>query len=486
MYLTKRIRIQLAIFAAVAVVASAVLLFGYIKLPAMFGVGRYTVTVELPRAAGLYPSGNVTYRGTEVGRITGVHLTDTGAAAVLSLRSGIAIPSDLNVEVHSVSSIGEQYLGLSPRNGTSAPLKNGDVIPVNRASVPPDINSLVEAANRGLQAIPRDNLKTVIDESYTAVGGLGPELSRIVHGSTALAIDARANLDALTALVDQSSPVLNTQTQTSDAISAWAAHLATVTGELADHNAAVTGLLTAGGGATAEARDLLDRLQPTVPILLANLVNVAETAIVYQPNIEQLLVLVPQVVQEYQGGILSSHNTKQAYRGAYLDFNLNVNLPPPCETGYLPPQQRRSTALQDYPDPPEGDLYCRVPQDSNLVAVRGARNTPCPGNPAKRAPTVAVCRSTQQYVPLNDGTNWKGDPNATISGQSVPQPPSMQAPIAGPPRTAAAPAPPLPVAHYDPATGTYVGPDGKVYTQTDLARDPKEHTWQSMLIPPGP
>ena len=29
--------------------------FGYIRLPAMlFGVGRYTVTVELPRAGGLY------------------------------------------------------------------------------------------------------------------------------------------------------------------------------------------------------------------------------------------------------------------------------------------------------------------------------------------------------------------------------------------------------------------------------------------------
>ena len=35
----------------------------------MFGIGRYTVTVELPRAAGLYASGNVTYRGTEVGRV---------------------------------------------------------------------------------------------------------------------------------------------------------------------------------------------------------------------------------------------------------------------------------------------------------------------------------------------------------------------------------------------------------------------------------
>ena len=49
-----RIKIQLALFTAVAVAAVAVMAFRYIDLPAMaFGVGRYTVTVELPRAAGL-------------------------------------------------------------------------------------------------------------------------------------------------------------------------------------------------------------------------------------------------------------------------------------------------------------------------------------------------------------------------------------------------------------------------------------------------
>jgi phospholipid/cholesterol/gamma-HCH transport system substrate-binding protein len=73
----------LAIFAVSTVVASMLMLLGYIRLPALFGVGHYAVTVELPRAGGLYQSGNVTYRGTEVGRVTAVHLTDTGVEATL-------------------------------------------------------------------------------------------------------------------------------------------------------------------------------------------------------------------------------------------------------------------------------------------------------------------------------------------------------------------------------------------------------------------
>jgi phospholipid/cholesterol/gamma-HCH transport system substrate-binding protein len=181
---------------------------------------------------------------------------------------------------------------------------------------------------------------------------------------------------------------------------------------------------------------------------------------------------------------LANRNTK--HPGAYLDFNLNLNMPPPCTTGFLPVQQQRSPALTDTPDRPAGDFYCRIPQDSNLTAVRGARNYPCETKPGKRAPTAAMCESDEQYVPLNDGLNWKGDPNATLSGQGVPEQGPPAPPDSAPSQgnsPAEAPPPPIAVAQYDPATGTYVGPDGHVYTQSDLAHSSKEKTWQSMLTP---
>jgi phospholipid/cholesterol/gamma-HCH transport system substrate-binding protein len=489
MHIHRRIKIQLAVFMAIALAAILVMTLHFMKLPAtLFGVGRYTVTMELPEAGGLYSTGNVTYRGTEVGRVDSVRLTPNGVRAVLSLKSGIDIPSDLRAEVHSQSAIGEQYVSLLPRNGASSPLKDGDVIPLADTSVPPNINALLAAANTGLQAIPHDNLKTVIDESYTAVGGLGPELSRIVRGSTDLSIAAHDNLDPLLALIDQSQPVLDSQTNTAAEIQTWASHIATVTGSLQTHDRAVAGFIDNGGPAADAARQLVDRLQPTLPVLLANLVSVGKVALAYQPNIEQLLVLLPQVISATSAGLVANMDTKQAYHGQYLSFNLNLNLPPPCTTGFLPSQQQRVPSLVDYPNRPAGDLYCRIPQDSPNN-VRAVRNTPCETVPGKRAPSVALCESNEQYVPLNDGNNWKGDPNATLSGQGIPQLPPGSAPAAAPPNTPPPPvptAPALATAQYDPATGTYLGPDGQQYTQSDLARSaPKDKTWQSMLVPPG-
>ena len=119
MRLDRRMQIQLVLFTIVAVVAMSVMALHFMKLPAkLFGVGRYTVTMQLAQTGGLYSGGNVTYRGTEVGRVEAVRLTPVGVEAVLSLKSGIDVPSDLRAEVHSQSAIGEQY--VAPLRGNSA------------------------------------------------------------------------------------------------------------------------------------------------------------------------------------------------------------------------------------------------------------------------------------------------------------------------------------------------------------------------------
>jgi len=486
MILTKRTLFQIAFFVVITVVSGTIMIFDYMGLPNLiFGSGHYTVTVQLPAAAGLYETANVTYRGTEVGRVRKVHLSDTGVDAVLSLRSGIDIPGDVDAQVHSQSAVGEQFVALIPRGPDGPPLRDGDVIPLSRSAVPPDIGEMLDAVNTGLTAIPDDDLRTVVDESYTAVGGLGPEIARLVKGSTTLALDARRNLDALMLLIDNAGPVLESQSDSADSLRAWAANLASITRQLKTEDSAVAGVLEKGPAAADAARQLFDRMDVTLPVVLANLVSVGQVAITYQPNIEQILVLAPPTVEVVQGSALTNRNATGPYRGAFLSFNLNINLPPACTTGFLPAAQVRVPSLTDYPERPAGDLYCRVPQDA-MFNVRGARNLPCETRPGKRAPTVKMCESDENYVPLNDGYNWKGDPNATLTGQSVPQPPpGTPGSTATPPAAAAPDSPNVASAVYDPATGRYVGPDGNVYVQSDLAPGSTGgRTWQSMLLPP--
>jgi len=60
MHLHRRVKIQLVVLTVIALVALTVMSLHFVKLPAMlFGVGRYTVRMELPQSGALYQTGNV-------------------------------------------------------------------------------------------------------------------------------------------------------------------------------------------------------------------------------------------------------------------------------------------------------------------------------------------------------------------------------------------------------------------------------------------
>ena len=203
----------------------------------------------------------------------------------------------MSAAVHSRSAVGEQFLELTPKPDTPAnasKLRDGDVIPIGNTQIPADIGHLLDATNRALKAIPPDNLRTVVDEADKAVGGLGPELSRIVDGSTALAIESGKSVDQISQLIDQSPPVLNSQVQTADSIATWAQRMASITGQFKAQDAAFADLLTVGAPALNEGKALFDRVAPALPLLLANLVSLGDIAVTYRNDLEQLLVLFPQ------------------------------------------------------------------------------------------------------------------------------------------------------------------------------------------------
>ncbi len=274
--------------------------------------------------------------------------------------------------------------------------------------------------------------------------------------------------------------------QTSAAIQAWASHIATVTGELKAHNDAVAGVIDQGGlvATNEQARNLIERLKPTLPVIVANLASIGQVAVTYQNDIEQLLVLLPHAVSEGQATFMANANTNQAYRGGeYLSFNLNINLPPACTTGFLPAQQQRipqpgrlsgaATGRPVLPDPPGLSVQC--PWGGAQHSVRdGAGQARADGQALRKRPELRAAQRRQQL---------EGRPERDAVGTSCP-------PRAPAGHTAADAAPPalVAVSEYDPpATGLYVGPDGRQYTQSELAQPTKEgNTWQSMLLPGQP
>ncbi|WP_306356867.1 MULTISPECIES: MCE family protein [unclassified Nocardia] len=463
MKLTRFVKIQLVIFSVLTVIGITVMSGTYVQLPAMFGIGRYDVTVRLAATGGLYENANVTYRGTTVGKVTAVRLTPEGVDAELSIDSDYKIPSDVDAWVRSVSAVGEQYVDLLPvDNGTGGNLSDGSVIPVERTKLPQDVGSLLEQTDRLLNSVADTKLRQVIDDAFLAFDGAGPDLQRFLDSASLLVQEARNNSEATKALIDQIGPLLDTQIESDAAIRSWTADLATLTDQLREHDPALRNVLSKTPGAAGSATRLFQDLNPTLPLLARNLASVGQVSYVYDPGIEQLLVVFPPLV----GALLTIALNGPLEYGAMVDFMVSVNDPQGCTTGFLPADQRRSAALRDVPDTP-GGLYCKVSQDAPF-AVRGIRNTPCMEVPGKRAPTPELCRDPQGFVPLGDNPPF-GPPNPVApSGDTGGEQP--QGGASGAPAGATQPAS-VETRSYDPRTGTVLGPDGRMYRQANIGPD---------------
>jgi phospholipid/cholesterol/gamma-HCH transport system substrate-binding protein len=392
--LTRFVRIQLVIFTIASIVGITLMVFSYMQAPTLLGIGRITVTLELPATGGLYRFSNVTYRGVQVGKVTAVRLTSHGTKATLSLGASPKIPADLIAEVGSISAVGEQYVDLQPRTDSPPYLRDGSVIAMRDTAIPQQVGPLLDRVSALVDSIPKNKLGQLLDESFHGFNGSGYDLGSLFDSSARISGDLNGVADRTRTLTEDSVPLLDAQEQTTDSIRVWARSLAGVTEQVATDDPPFRTLLRNGPGALDEASRLLEQIKPTLPVLLANLTTIGQILVTYNPSLEQLLVLLPPWVASLQAAAPTRNPT-----GIPLaDFHFNVEDPPTCTVGYIPQSQWRSPSDTTTIDTPDG-LYCKLPQDSP-IGVRGVRNYPCMGHPGKRAPTVAICDSDKPYEPL--------------------------------------------------------------------------------------
>lgn len=519
--LTRFVRVQLIIFALASVIGMALMGIVYMQAPTLLGIGRMTVTLQLPGTGGLYQFSNVTYRGVQMGKVTDVRPTRDGAVATLSLNTSPKVPADLHAAVLSVSAVGEQYVDLQPRNDSGPYLHDGSVIPASSTSIPQAVGPMLDQVSSLMGSIPKDKISPLLDETFKAFNGTGNDMGALLDSSSRLINEANAASDQSRALIDDGAPLLDGQAESVDAIRTWARSMAGITTQVADDDQHVRTLLKDGPGTADEASRLFNQVKPTLPLLLANLTSLGQVGVTYHPSLEQLLVLLPPTVASTQSYGAPKNNPVGMSLG---DFTLNIGDPPACTVGFLPPSAWRSPEDTSDIDTPDG-LYCKLPQDSP-IGVRGARNYPCMGKPGKRAPTVEICDSDRPYEPLAMRQHPLGpypiDPNLLAQGiapdsradrdaaihgpvEGTPMPPPaapaegpVEAPVA-PPAGAVPPSPDAPtmapsaftpngsggpsvaIATYDPKTGRYATPDGKVYRQTDLVPPTGDPTWKDLF-----
>jgi phospholipid/cholesterol/gamma-HCH transport system substrate-binding protein len=343
--LTPRVRIQVTAFLLVGLAAVSFVAARYVGL---FGTGGYTVTMRLIDAGGIFTNAEVTYRGVPVGRVGPLNLTDDGVDVELDLtRTGI--PSDVDAVVADRSAVGEQYVDLRPRNANGPTLVQGSVIPQQKTTTPLPVQTLLTNIHSMVTSVPRDALRTVVDELNTATQNV--DLPTLLDSTHELVHTATKHLPQLTQLVTDANTVLKTQNDEARALQQFGDNAKLIAGQLASSDNDLRRLITATPGLATEVSELIKATDPALGVLIANLLTTSTVALGKQDAIQELLVSAPKAIAAGNAAV----------SGGVANFGLALTFfdPLPCTDGY------DGTILS----------HCVLPSSSG-TDVRGAAHAP--------------------------------------------------------------------------------------------------------------
>ena len=364
--ITRKIRVQLAVFLLIAAVGVTYVGGRYAGLDRLFGAGGYRVTVQLADSGGIFENAEVTYRGVAVGRVVDLRLTRTGVAVELDIDdTAPPIPAATRAVIANRSAIGEQFVDLQPDDGAPPFLSDGSVIALDRTDLPPRTEDVLAHLDGLVTSVPIDSVQTVVAELGTAFDGSGPQLQRLLDGGGAFVDTASEHLPQTVGLLADGRTVLATQEEQSAEILGYSKGLRQITEQLADSDPDLRRVINASPRVARHVEDLLRKSGSDMSMLIANLLTVSKVTESRTDAIEQLLVAFPVI-----NGFTPS--TAPDGRG-HLGLVLNFFDPPQCTRGYEGTEQRSAddvtTADANY------DVRCAEPPDSP-ISVRGAQNAP--------------------------------------------------------------------------------------------------------------
>ncbi len=395
--ITKRTKVQLAIFALITMVGVSFVGARYARLDRLVFDDSYKVVAHFAESGGIFQGAEVSYRGVTVGQVSDMRLTAKGVDVVLDIqKSSQPIPSDTRALVANRSAVGEQYVELQPETKNGPFLADGSEIPTDMTATPLSTTKLLTDLDATVNSVNKRSMQTVVQELGDAFNGTGGDLGRLIDSSNSFITTANDNFDITTALLQDSNVVLSTQMDKASAIKSFAHNLSLFSDTVAASDKDLRRVIENGSATANQLRTFLEQNKVDLGELINNLVTTGEVTGRHINGTEMILVVYPYVVA---GGYTVV--AKDPQTGLYdAHFGLITQQQPPvCNHGYEGADRRGPHDRGNRPM--YTGAHCAEPQST--TSARGAQWAPRGrAGAAYRAPVVATYDAQTGKVSYTD------------------------------------------------------------------------------------
>lgn len=345
MRLTRRVIINTIAFGALSLLLIVVMAFQV--LPTVFG-STYSIYGIFTAAGGVATNQEVTYRGVQVGRVGRMSLTEDAVRIELIIESGNNIPREgTRARVLFKSAVGEQFVDLLPESVGAPFFASGDTIPIERTSIPIQIEDLLRELDAVLRSVDPQALGTLITELGTGLTGHGQDIKDVL-----LALDVFAKIGAdrrgqLAGIIGDGADIQDSFNSTREDFVRAQESASAVLETLVARKDDVQSTVETARALDTEIIALLDHRRKELNQILADLGVVVRISHAHLGDLDKTLTFL--------GPFLS--DAVAAYDAPYFVFNLLANSESPSCS--YDPSSRPVTDVNDItPEEPETDFEC--------------------------------------------------------------------------------------------------------------------------------
>ena len=176
----------------------------------------YPLQAEFVNAFGVLPDAEVTYLGVGYGTVEAVERIPGGVRIDLNIERGRRIPAGATALISRKSAVGEPYIDFAPPVDATPDgpwLEPGDVVPLERTTVPLEFSELLRSASGVIGSIPPEKLTTLIHELAVGLEGRSEDLRTLAEAGDELAATFAAETELLDRLTSNNTRLTRVLTE---------------------------------------------------------------------------------------------------------------------------------------------------------------------------------------------------------------------------------------------------------------------------------
>ena len=274
-----------AVVGAISIVAIAIattFAFFIDRIPAL--KQAYKVSAEFQDAAGIVSENQVRVAGIKVGAVESVELAGDRVVVTMEIDNGIEIPNDAFAEIKLATLLGTKFVDIEAKGGAPF-LEDGDLIPLERTTVPYEI---YQASNQGtnvLEGLDGEALNEMLVELTKLIEISEEEIGQALEGLNELGAGLNAKDEDLRSLLAGANDLTKLLSDEGDEITNLIDSSNEVLGSLAEKRAEVQSLLAA---TNVMARDIAGLVRENRGNLDSILTDLHRALIVLEQNVQHL------------------------------------------------------------------------------------------------------------------------------------------------------------------------------------------------------